>query len=142
MKKPTKLQLEIERGMLESEYSFLNAIATATRRANEHFWRNVKTNKPLKNRNKGEMYMLMTSELAEAFEAVRKSNTEVMMDKHLPDLPAEVVELADLYIRLMDYVGNYYPRQFGYAVEQKRAYNKTRKDHTRESRLAPGGKAF
>jgi hypothetical protein len=120
----------------------LNSFARETRKANEHFWRNLKTNRRLKNRNKGEMYMLMTSELAEAFEAVRKSKTEVQMDKHCPGFPAEVVELADLYIRLMDYVGNYYPTSFGQAVAAKRAYNKTRKDHTREARLAPGGKAF
>ena len=142
MKKATKLQLEIEQGMLGSEFSFLDAIASATRRANEHFWRDLKTNKKLKNRNKGEMYMLMTSELAEAFEAVRKSKVETQMDKHLPEFPAEVVELADLYIRLMDYVGEYYDGLFGMAVEAKRAYNRTRKDHTREARMSAGGKAF
>src|SRR5690242_14512790 len=113
MKKATKLQLEVEQAMMGSEMSFLSAISSATRRANEHFWRDVKTNKKLKNRNKGEMYMLMTSELAEAFEAVRKSKVETMMDKHLPEFPAEVVELADLYIRLMDYVGEFYGHTFG-----------------------------
>jgi hypothetical protein len=142
MKKATKLQLELERGMLASEASFLNIISAATRRANEHFWRDVKTNKRLRNRNKGEMYMLMVSELAEAFEAVRKSKVETMMDKHLPEYPAEVVELADQYIRMMDFVGEYYGDMFGMAVEAKRAYNTTRKDHTREHRMAPGGKAF
>jgi hypothetical protein len=119
----------------------LNILAKATRSANDHFWRNVKTNRKLKNRNRGEMMMLMVSELAEAFEAYRKSATEVMKDKHLPDFDAETVELADLYIRMMDYVGEFHPR-FGEAVKAKRAYNKTRKDHTREARLAPGGKAF
>jgi hypothetical protein len=127
--------------VMMTEGNRLGTYARLTRQANEHFWRDLRTNRKLK-RNKGEMYMLMTTELAEAFEAHRKSKTEIQMDKHLPEYPAEVVELADLYIRLMDYVGEFFPDTFGPAVEAKRAYNRTRKDHTKEARLAPGGKAF
>jgi hypothetical protein len=142
MRKSSHIELGQEAYYMNDEAQALNALGRATRRANKHFWTDLKTGRKLRNRNKGEMYMLMMSELAEAFEAVRKSQTETMMDKHLPGFPAEVVELADLYIRLMDYVGEFYPTTFGTAVQQKRAYNKTRKDHTREARLAPGGKAF
>lgn len=142
MKPATPEQLELEQNLMPSEATFLNVFAAATRRANQHFWSDPETGAPLVNRNKGEMYTLMISELCEAFEAVRKSKVTPLPDSHLPEFPAEVVELADAYIRMMDYVGEFYPDTFGLAVEAKRAYNRTRKDHTREARLAPGGKAF
>lgn len=142
MRELSKTEKRLNDCAVDLEENILNRIAEATRRSNQHFWTDLATGEPLTNRNKGEMYMLMVSELAEGFEALRKSQTEVQMDKHLPQYPAEVVELADLYIRLMDYVGEYYPETFGPAVAAKRAYNKTRKDHTRDARMAPGGKAF
>jgi NTP pyrophosphatase (non-canonical NTP hydrolase) len=51
------------------------------------------------------------------------------------------VELADVLIRLFDYAGAYNLDLDG-AVAEKRAYNATRKDHTREARLAPNGKKW
>ena len=63
------------------------------------------------------------------------------MDDKLPHRKMETVEFADLFIRLMDYAGEFCP-DFGEAVAEKLEYNKTRKDHTPEARLAEGGKKF
>jgi NTP pyrophosphatase (non-canonical NTP hydrolase) len=114
----------------------LNELAREIRADNERWWTDPSTGKPLQ-RNKGEMLMLMVSEIAEAMEGERKDK----MDDHLPNRPMAEVELADLFIRLCDYSAGW-----GYdlegAVAEKRAYNKTRKDHSNEARLAPGGKKF
>ena len=88
-------------------------------------------------RNKGEMLMLMVSELSEAMEGERKN----LMDSHLPDRKAIEVELADLLIRLFDYAGAYNLDLDG-AVWAKRSYNSTRKDHTLEERNKPNGKKW
>lgn len=50
-------------------------------------------------RNRGELLMLVVSELAEAMEALRKD----LWDDKLPHRKGEEVELADAYIRLLDY---------------------------------------
>lgn len=52
-----------------------------------------------KDRNRGEMYCLMHSELSEAMEGYRKS----LQDDKLPHRPMIEVELADFVIRLADY---------------------------------------
>jgi hypothetical protein len=115
----------------------LNDLARDIRADNERFWTDLVTGEKLVNRNKGEMFMLMVTELAEAFEGERKG----LMDDHLPHRKAAEVELADEIIRVLDYAG-----EFGFdmdgAVAEKRAYNATRKDHTREARLAPNGKKW
>src|SRR6266496_2174318 len=123
--------------ILEKENYFLWAMAKITRRENNKWWVSPKTGRKLRP-DRGTKYSLMHSELSEAFEGLRKNK----MDDHPPHLHAEPVELADLYIRLMDYVGEYYPDEFAQAVVEKRAYNKTRADHTNKARLAEGGKKF
>lgn len=89
------------------------------------------------NRNKGELLMLIVSEIAEAMEAERKG----LMDDKLPHRKGAEVELADALIRIFDYAGG-----FGYDLEgayrEKMAYNATREDHKYEARRAPGGKKF
>lgn len=122
--------------IIGDEDLILNEFAKYHRKENDHWWRNPKTGRKVK-RNRAEQMMLMVSEIAEAMEGLRKGT----QDDHLPELPAEVVELADLYIRLMDYVGEYWPN-FGEVVKAKHAYNRTRKDHTNKARLAKGGKKF
>lgn len=86
-------------------------------------------------RNKGEMLMLVVTEIAEAMEGERKG----LMDDHLPTRPMAEVELADALIRICDYAG-----RFGYdlggAVVEKMAYNKNRLDHKLENRRKDGGK--
>lgn len=80
---------------------------------------------------------LMHSELSEMLEGVRKGT----MDSHLPHLPAEHVEGADLFIRFMDYVGRE-KIDLACAVDEKLRYNAHRGDHKPEARAAAGGKKF
>lgn len=58
-------------------------------------------------RNKGELLMLVVSEIAEAMEGLRKN----LMDDHLPHRKMVEVELADTAIRLFDFAAG-----FGYSI--------------------------
>lgn len=91
---------------------------------------------PLK-RNKGELLMLIVSEVAEALEGERKD----LMDDKLPDRKMAEVELADAIIRILDYAAG-----FGYdldgAYRDKMAFNAQREDHKHEARKIAGGKQF
>jgi NTP pyrophosphatase (non-canonical NTP hydrolase) len=148
-------------------------------------------------RNKGELLMLVTSELAEAMEGVRKN----LPDDKLPHRKMVEVELADVVIRCLDYAGGFslpivqtaspimtdneaeslfrindfvtrtyaaaqdkadvwesrllsgvilgcyaYCDKFNLdlngALQEKREFNKTRKDHTWEARAGENGKKF
>lgn len=100
------------------------------------WWHDLKTGEKLQ-RNKGEMLMLMVSELAEAMEAVRKN----LMDDKLPDRPGVEVELADCVIRIADYCGGFDLDLAG-AIVEKLDYNKNRADHKIENRAKDGGKSF
>ena len=90
-----------------------------------------------KNRNKGELLMLIVSELSEAMEGLRKD----LMDDKLPHRKMAEVELADALIRIFDFAG-----AFGFDIEgayqEKRLYNQTREDHKHEARMQSGGKKF
>lgn len=114
----------------------INDMAREIRDDNEKWWTSPATGEPLQ-RNKGEMLMLIVSEIAEAMEGERKDR----QDDHLPNRPMAEVELADAVIRIMDYSAGW-----GYdlegAIAEKRAYNKTRADHSIAARLSPGGKKF
>lgn len=114
----------------------LNELAAAVHRKNERWWRDPATGEPVE-RNKGEMLMLMVSEISEAMEGERKD----LMDDKLPHRPMAEVELADCLIRILDYCGGH-----GYdlqgAFSEKLEYNRTRQDHTDEARLAEGGKKW
>jgi hypothetical protein len=116
-------------------YAF-NDMARYTHKLNGTWWHDPKTGVKLE-RNKGEMIALMHSELSEMLEGERKN----LLDDHLPARRSAEVELADLFIRALDYAG-----AFGYdiggAMRDKLRYNVTRKDHKPASRLAEGGKAF
>lgn len=68
------------------------------------------------------LLMLVVSELSEALEAHRKHNPQ---DKHLPDLPAFDVELADAVIRILD-IARAYRVDLGRAIVEKMAFNATR----------------
>ena len=116
--------------------TIFNEFALQVHKNNKTWWHDPATGEKL-NRNKGEMLMLMVSELAECMEGERKN----LMDDHLPHRRAAEVELADLFIRAFDYAGAY-----GYdldgAITEKIAYNKQRADHKPEARLAANGKKF
>ena len=114
----------------------LNEYAKLCHEANKSWWRDPATGEPIQ-RNRGELLMLMVSEIAEAMEGERKG----LMDDKLPHRKMAEVELADCLIRLLDYCGG-----FGYdlhgAFEEKMAYNKQRADHKPENRLKDGGKRW
>lgn len=175
-----------------------DALAARIHQENERWWVDIHTGAPI-DRDVGELFMLMVSEIAEAMEGERKN----LMDDHLPNRPMAEVELADTTIRILDYAGAHgikindlmtgdmclpkmpehkpaallqivaalvaaernhgnnlgqqfvvatilmierYANVHGYAlyaaVEAKLVYNRTRADHSREGRLAVGGKKW
>lgn len=79
----------------------LNDYANDCAEANEQWWMDLETGTRL-DRNKGEMFMLMVSEISEAMEGARKN----LMDDKLPHRSMEEVELVDCLIRIFDYAGN------------------------------------
>lgn len=115
----------------------LNEYAAQCRNDNDKWWRDPETGLSLKERNKGELLMLMVSELSEALEGIRKN----LQDDKLPHRSMEEVELADCLIRIFDYAGHYGLDLEG-AYREKRAYNWTRHDHSLEARRQAGGKKF
>jgi NTP pyrophosphatase (non-canonical NTP hydrolase) len=92
------------------------------------------TNNPLTFSNK---LMLIVSEVAEAMEGDRKN----CKDDKLPHRDMREVELADALIRIADLAGAY-EMDLGGAVVEKMDYNRTRKDHQKDSRAAEGGKKY
>ena len=114
----------------------LNDLARDCHAANATWWHDPATGERV-TRNKGELLMLMVSEISEAMEGERKG----LMDDKLPHRKMAEVELADALIRIFDYAG-----AFGYdldgAVAEKRAFNAKRADHKPESRLAANGKKW
>jgi NTP pyrophosphatase (non-canonical NTP hydrolase) len=114
----------------------LNDYAADCHAANAKWWRNPTTGEPV-DRNKGELLMLIVSEVAEAMEGERKD----LQDDKLPHRKMAEVELADALIRIFDYAG-----AFGYDLEgayaEKMVFNAQRADHTHEARLRAGGKKW
>lgn len=113
----------------------LNGYAEQSHYDNRQWW--LDKNGVWKERNKGELLMLMVSELAEAMEGERKS----LWDDKLPHRRMAEVELADCLIRIFDYAA-----AFGYdlegAYQEKRNYNAEREDHKLEVRESDGGKKW
>lgn len=98
------------------------------------WWTDLETGER-KQRNKGELLMLIVTEIAEAMEGERKD----LLDDKLPHRKNAEVELADAFIRILDYCGG-----FGYdlagAMQDKLEFNRTREDHKIENRRKEGGK--
>lgn len=99
-------------------------------------WWHNKDGSP-KERNTGEILMLMVSELAEAMEGDRKG----LMDDKLPQYKMFDVELADTIIRIFDCVGAA-NIPIGEIIAAKLAFNAVRPDHKPENRAKEGGKAY
>lgn len=114
----------------------LNDYAAECHAANQKWWVSIVDGTPLQ-RNKGELLMLVVSEVAEAMEGERKD----LMDDKLPHRKMAEVELADALIRIFDYSA-----AFGYDLEgafrEKMAYNAVREDHKHEARALAGGKKW
>lgn len=141
-----------------SSAAVLNALAARCHEANKKWWLDLSHPCPQcagrpdpikgcnrcasggyirKERNTGELLMLIVSELAEAMEGHRKN----LPDDKLPHRPMFEVEIADAFIRLFDLCAGK-GLDLGGAFEEKMAYNAERADHKIENRLAPGGKAY
>lgn len=86
-------------------------------------------------RNLGELMMLMVTEIAEAYEGVRKN----LMDDKLTHRKMPEVEFADLLIRALD-TGAANGFDIGGALVEKMEFNRTRDDHKIENRRKPNGK--
>lgn len=88
-------------------------------------------------RNPLELLALITSEVSEALEGVRKDQ----MDDKLPHRKMEEVELADVIVRVLDYAGGR-GLDVGGALVEKLIFNTTREDHKLENRQKDGGKKY
>jgi hypothetical protein len=86
----------------------LNELASIVHAANEKWWTDLGTGVRIV-RNKGELLMLMVSEIAEAMEGERKN----LMDDKLTHRKYAEVEMADTVIRALDYAGG-----FGYELQE------------------------
>ena len=113
----------------------LNDYASEVHIANHKWWHDE--NGQRLDRNKGEMLMLIVSEVSEAMEGERKS----LMDDKLPHRSMAEVELADAMIRIFDYA-----HAHGYDLEgayrEKMSYNATRADHSYAVRSQANGKKW
>lgn len=114
----------------------LNNLSVLCHSVNHKWWHDLHTGERL-NRNKGELLMLIVSEIAEAMEGERKN----LMDDKLPHRKMVEVELADALIRIFDYAGAFGLDLDG-ALREKMGYNTTRVDHTKEARLKADGKKW
>lgn len=115
---------------------YLNEASKLCRAEADKWYYNLKTGERIQ-LNKGERYMLIVTEIAEAFEGERKN----LMDDKLPHRRMPEVELADALIRIFDYAGEH-GYDLGGALIEKLEYNRKREDHTLEARRGPNGKKF
>jgi NTP pyrophosphatase (non-canonical NTP hydrolase) len=115
----------------------LNELSRQCHQANKQWWHDLQTGERL-NRNKGELLMLIVSEIAEAMEGERKGLQSEKLNKHY-SLAEE--ELADALIRIFDYAGGFNLNLNG-AFWDKMNYNASRADHKPEARLDEGGKKW
>jgi len=123
---------------MKTQYNTINLteLSKVVNQANIKWWQDIETGQPI-TRNKGELLMLIVSEISETMEGVRKG----LMDDKLPHRKMEEVELVDAIIRILDYAGGYNLDLQG-AFDEKMEYNAKRKDHTHEARKLDGGKKF
>jgi len=76
----------------------LNELAQRVHVLNAKWWQHIETGAPIE-RDREELLMLVITEIAEAVEGERKN----LMDDKLPHRRMAEVEMADAYIRLLDF---------------------------------------
>lgn len=103
--------------------------------ARERGWWTDLDNMQPKDRNVGELMMLMVTELGEGFEGYRQNKP----DNHLPQFSSLEVELADTIIRILDFAGGK-NLNVADALVAKMIYNCQRADHSIEHRKGEHGK--
>ncbi len=132
---------EMKMYVLPSDYETLEATDTLVRACHGRAWNAGWFHDPATGeevqRNHGEMFALIHSEISEALEAHRKD----LMDDKLPHRKGVPVELFDAAIRIFDMIGRYYPDDYA-ALLEKLKYNESRADHKPENRLKANGKKF
>lgn len=84
-----------------------NETAKIIHRANIKWWQDIDTGNPIE-RNQYELLALVVSELSECLEGERKN----LMDDKLPHRRMAEVEMADAWIRLMDFEAGFAIRLF------------------------------
>lgn len=97
----------------------LNELAAIVHGANIKWWQNIETGEPI-TRNKMELLALVASEVSECLEGERKN----LMDDKLPDRKMAEVEMADAFIRLLDFAAGFgidlsLPSEVTYVPENK-----------------------
>lgn len=90
----------------------LNELKNRIHKLNAKWWQDPATGRPIE-RDAQELLMLTVSEISEAMEGVRRD----LMDDKLPHRKMEEVEMADAYIRLLDYAGGFGLNLFPYRGE-------------------------
>lgn len=97
----------------------LNELAQTVHQANIKWWQNIDTGEPIK-RNKEELLALVISEVSECLEGERKN----LMDDKLPHRRMAEVEMADAYIRLLDFSAGFGYELNGTTIKVEIAENK------------------
>lgn len=116
----------IETMMYTRSLGPLNALADEVHAANAKWW--YRADGTRMERNKGELLMLVVTEVAEAMEGERKN----LMDDKLPHRRMAEVEIVDAIVRLLDYAcAQGYDLDAAY--HEKMAFNAQREDHKREA---------
>jgi len=100
------------------------------------WWTDLETGER-KERNVGELLMLIVSEVSESMEGYRKN----LMDDKLPHRTMFETELADVIIRVFDLAGAH-NLNLGGTIYEKLEYNRQRPDHKIENRKLENGKKF
>lgn len=100
---------------LATKFAIQRIIDDAWQIAEDHGWHDVPT-------EDGTQLALIHSEISEALQALRDGSPP---DKHIPEMDAVTVELADAVIRIFDFCQNK-KLKLSDAIDAKMEFNKTR----------------